>query len=98
MTIEFNQVIPEPIQSNYNPDSEIWNQNFCLKQGNEYIINAKSGKGKSTFTQIIYGVRKDYTGEVSINSEIIKNFSNDWLSLFIQFSTKAGNHKISIFP
>ena len=80
MTIDFNQVIPEPIRTNYNPHSEIWNQQFTLKQGKEYIINAKSGKGKSTFTQIIYGTRKDYTGEVSLNSKLVKNLNNNQLA------------------
>jgi ABC-type lipoprotein export system ATPase subunit len=80
MTIEFNLVIPEPIRSNYNPESEIWNQNFKLETGVEYNINAKSGKGKSTFTQIIYGIRKDYTGDVLIDNHPVKSFSNDELA------------------
>lgn len=76
MTIEFNLVIPEPIQSNYNPASEIWNQKFSLQTGTEYNINAKSGKGKSTFTQIIYGIRKDFQGDVLVDNKSIKSISN----------------------
>lgn len=76
MTIEFNLVIPEPIQSNYNPASEIWNQKISLQTGTEYNINAKSGKGKSTFTQIIYGIRKDFRGDVLVDNKSIKTISN----------------------
>lgn len=84
MTIEFKKVIPEPIKSNYNPESEIWNQHFKLEEGKEYIINAKSGKGKSTFIQIIYGIRKDFEGTILVNSENIKDLSNDALALLRQ--------------
>ncbi len=84
MTIKFNHVIPEPLASNYNPDSAIWNREFSLEVGKQYIINAKSGKGKSTFAQIIYGTRKDYTGEVFIDNKSIKSFSNDELATLRQ--------------
>jgi len=80
MTIEFQLVLPEPIQNNYNPDSEIWNKNFNLKQGEEYIINAKSGKGKSTFLQIIYGIRKDFKGQVLLDSADVTKLNNNSLA------------------
>ena len=98
MTIDFKQVIPEPIQSTYNPNSEIWNNTFSLKQGKEYIINAKSGKGKSTFIQIIYGVRKDYIGEVAINSELIANLSNNRLAELRKTKLAIMFQDLRLFP
>jgi len=84
MTIEFDNVIPDPIRSNYNPNSEIWNHRFTFQQGKEYVINAKSGKGKSTFIEIIYGVRKDYSGKVFLHLDQMNTLSNAKLADFRQ--------------
>ena len=97
MTIEFNLVIPEPIQSNYNPESEIWNQKFTLNSGTEYNINAKSGKGKSTFTQIIYGIRKDYQGDVIVDNTSVKSLSNEDLAKIRQESMSIVFQDLRLF-
>lgn len=80
MNIQLNHVVPEPIKSSINPDSKVWNTDLVLEKGIEYQINAKSGKGKSTFSQIVYGIRKDYSGQVTIGDRPLKDLSNDDLA------------------
>ncbi len=81
--IQFSQIIPHPLKeaSSFN-SSEIWNTELTFEQGKNYLIEAPSGKGKSTFLHIIYGIRKDFDGNARINNETTNAFSNDqWTDL-----------------
>lgn len=68
MKIDFFNVIPAPIPEKDIANSEIWSRNFSLSSSNNYLIYAESGKGKTTFVNIIFGLRKDYSGKVLIDS------------------------------
>ncbi len=84
MNIQLDHVIPEPIKASINPDSQVWNTDLILKKGVEYQINAKSGKGKSTLSQILYGIRKDYQGSVLIGDRPIEQISHEDLATMRQ--------------
>jgi putative ABC transport system ATP-binding protein len=56
-------------------DSDIWNKHVSFKAGNKYHIKASSGSGKSTLIQSLYGIQKNYTGDVLFNQKNIKQFS-----------------------
>ena len=62
--IHFQNVIPAPLAHINQNKSEIWLKDFCFEKGKFYWIAAHSGKGKTTFQHIIYGLRKDYSGKV----------------------------------
>lgn len=75
MEITFSKIIPVPIPEKDILQSEIWDRDFILKTGDKVLVFAESGKGKTTFINIILGNRKDYTGELLINGKNIRNFS-----------------------
>lgn len=82
MTIEFKKVLPHPLKDVDHNDNSIWGDTFKLENGNKVMLNASSGKGKTTFTNLIAGVRKDYDGEILLNNESIADFSkNEWANL-----------------
>ncbi|HRT13902.1 MAG TPA: ATP-binding cassette domain-containing protein [Bacteroidales bacterium] len=91
MEIRFSKIIPIPIPESNIANSEVWNRDLIFKQKNNYLIYADSGKGKTTFVNIILGLRKDYTGNVYIDEKNISNFSIN------QFSKLRKNH-LSIVP
>lgn len=82
MTISFQQVLPHPLSEyNHSADS-VWKNNFELNFPQRILLNASSGKGKSTFINTLYGIRKDYNGTIVLNGRDISSFSlNDWISL-----------------
>lgn len=46
------------------------------------MLNASSGKGKTTFTHLLAGLRKDFSGEVLINGTSLLSYSlEDWANL-----------------
>lgn len=82
MTIEFNNVLPFPLAEYPHGSESVWNRNFQLELPKKILLNASSGKGKSTFVNIIYGLRNDYSGDITINGRNISALSLDeWIEL-----------------
>lgn len=77
MDIKFENVMPEPLSAMKHGEKSIWGNNFILDAGKKVMLNASSGKGKTTFTHLISGIRKDYQGKVSFNNQNISSFTND---------------------
>lgn len=82
MKIEFNEVIPNPIKNEMSLNGELWGKKVEFNSFENTIIDAHSGKGKSTFTSITAGLRFDYDGEILIDNRNIRSISkNDWSEL-----------------
>lgn len=82
MNIILDHIMPHPLASiQHGPDS-IWGNRAELIDGKRVLLNASSGKGKSTFTTVIYGLRRDYEGVVTYDGRDIRTFSaDDWTEL-----------------
>ncbi|MGB0934374.1 MAG: ATP-binding cassette domain-containing protein [Lishizhenia sp.] len=75
MKIKFKNVIPSYL-ANIKHDSEsIWGNEFELLPGQKVVLNASSGKGKSTFTNILLGVKNDFSGALLFNNKDIRNWN-----------------------
>lgn len=82
MLFELKKVIPQPLQNQFRADSDIWNTEVQIKENSQYFVGAASGKGKTTLQHILYGLRKDYEGEVFFKGKNISNFSlEDWSTI-----------------
>ena len=82
MIIEFNKVTPHPLDGVTHFNTQIWDTTISFDSTLRYCINAASGKGKSTFINLIYGLRQDYKGEILIDGGVIKNIgTNEWSDL-----------------
>lgn len=63
MQLTMHHVVPEYLrQSLTGRSSAIWNTTVCMQQGELVSVQAPSGAGKTTFVQLLYGMRKDYSG------------------------------------
>jgi ABC-type lipoprotein export system ATPase subunit len=81
-TLIFDRVIPAFLEGGNIPPSEVWNTNLTLNKGERYIVEAPSGKGKSTFLGIIFGSRRDFKGKVSFDEMNVASISkSDWSSI-----------------
>lgn len=63
----FQNLVPIPLNDQIN-ESDIWANNFTFNPTSRYFVEAPSGKGKTTLQHILYGLRKDYTGDVIIST------------------------------
>ena len=64
MDITFQNIMPQPLASMQHGAESIWGNHVVLKHGQKIILNASSGKGKSTFTSVVFGLRKDFEGKL----------------------------------
>jgi len=82
MNITLNHVMPEPLASIKHSEKSIWGNLISLKSREKIMLNASSGKGKSTFTLTTIGMRKDYSGTITYNNQDIKAFTpDDWTTI-----------------
>lgn len=80
--ITFDHVIPKVFATVEDLNSEIWNSTATFKRGGLYLVEAASGKGKSTFCSYVIGYRNDYTGKILFDNDDIKNYkSGKWSEL-----------------
>lgn len=71
--------MPEPLASIQHGATSIWGNHVVLEEGKRILLNASSGKGKTTFTTTTMGLRRDYSGSINYGEKNIHDFSaDDW--------------------
>lgn len=48
------------------PVSNVWNSSVTFKKGKSYLVEATSGRGKSSFCSFLCGLRDDYVGDIAL--------------------------------
>ncbi|MDY0140570.1 MAG: ATP-binding cassette domain-containing protein [Bacteroidales bacterium] len=91
MEIRFSDIIPVPIPEKDIKQSEVWNRDICFNAAEMILIYADSGKGKTTLVNIIFGNRKDYSGDVFIDGTNVSQMKYDDISVLRR-------NKLSIVP
>lgn len=82
MDILFDHVMPHPLASIAHSEQSIWGHKIVLKAQHKILLNASSGKGKSTFSHAIFGLRKDYDGTIAYDNKDIKTLTVDeWVHI-----------------
>lgn len=81
-TITLKQTLPEVFSSRDDIRSDIWHQELSFRKGEICLIEAGSGKGKSSLCSYIYGYRDDYQGLICFDGKNIRNFAvKDWVEM-----------------
>jgi ABC-type lipoprotein export system ATPase subunit len=96
--IRFNNVIPEVFASIDRLDSEVWGQDITFERGNIYLVEAASGKGKSTFCSYISGYRHDYSGQILFDETDIKTYDSKQWSQLRQRHISLLFQELRLFP
>ena len=80
MTIRFENMIPLPMLEQDTSGSEVWEaESLLLEQGKFYVVEAPSGKGKTSLLSVIYGIRTDFRGSVYLDDRSLGSFSlKEW--------------------
>lgn len=80
--ITFDKVIPHVFAGQAGLASDIWNAEAVFEKDRLYLVEAESGKGKSTFCSYILGYRKDYEGDVKFDDTPTMGFKvKDWVEI-----------------
>jgi len=76
--ILLERALPRVFISENIPASEVWlSEATTFERGNQYLVEAASGGGKSSMCAYIFGARTDYEGRILFDGEDIRDFSID---------------------
>ncbi len=74
--------MPHPLASIQHGEESIWGHTVSLRANHKILLNASSGKGKSTFAMTVFGIRNDYEGTLRYGDRDVKTFSVDeWVTI-----------------
>ena len=63
-------------------DSGVWQHDILFEKGKVYLVEADSGKGKSTFCSYIQGYRHDFSGQILFDDTDIQRLrSSQWVAI-----------------
>ena len=98
MNIKLDKVMPEPLASINHSEDSIWGNTVELKHAHRILLNASSGKGKTTFAGSLYGLRRDYSGTVTFEGEDIRTFDPDRWTEIRRTKISAIFQDLQLFP
>lgn len=81
-TITLNKVLPHVFSHVQGLVSDVWNEEITLHKGHYYLLEANSGKGKSTFCSYLIGYRRDFDGNILFDEQNINALTiKDWAEI-----------------
>ena len=75
MVIKIENVIPAFLEKEKVDRSKIWNNSISINKGEKIQIVAPSGSGKTSLVHFLYGMRRDYNGNIFLNNQDLKKFT-----------------------
>ena len=80
--ISFQAVMPHVFSGRTDLCSEVWGKDISFSKGHLYLVEADSGKGKSTFCSYVLGYRHDYTGTIFFGDDDVRGYKTaDWVDV-----------------
>ncbi len=90
--------MPIPLASINHGANSIWGNEVELLPGKKIMLNAASGKGKSTFTYTTTGLRNDYSGAILYDDRDVKTFSVEEWTTIRQTKISTVFQDLQLFP
>ncbi len=82
MEIILKQLVPDFLEPEKISQSAIWNQTLRFAKGEHIQLVAPSGSGKTSFIHFLYGIRKDYKGEIHYDGQNIRSMDAEAIARF----------------
>lgn len=78
-TLSLRQCLPAVFAGRDAIESDVWHQSLTFQKGENYLIEAASGTGKSSLCSYIHGYRNDYQGLILFDDKNIRQLSvKEW--------------------
>jgi putative ABC transport system ATP-binding protein len=81
MKLIIQELLPVYFPESRKQSSEIWGKNLTFESGEMIKIVAPSGSGKTSLMHFLYGIRRDYSGEILYDSLSNRNFTAEHLAV-----------------
>jgi ABC-type lipoprotein export system ATPase subunit len=81
-SMHVHHVVPHFLSGADGPVSEVWRQEVSFRKGENYLISAHSGTGKSSLLSYLFGERTDYSGEICFDNQPVATLKpHEWRSI-----------------
>ncbi len=96
--IRLEDMLPRVFVNETIPPSEIWRKTLSFRRGENYLIEAASGGGKSSLCAYIFGARTDFEGKLWFDSKNTADLTiSEWQHLR-RTSLAYLPQELSLFP
>lgn len=96
--ITLQSVLPDVFAQMPHFHSEVWLQNITFHKGKKYLIEAESGRGKSSLCHYIIGYRDDYSGMILFDHSDIRSLGERQWNDIRNFSISHLFQELRLFP
>ena len=99
MSIFLEQVCPLPLLDHPKiGKSDVWLGKCTFRKGQRYLVKAPSGRGKSSFMHLLYGLRQDYQGQVLIDEKEVGKMKAEELANLRKIQLAIVFQDLRLFP
>lgn len=84
MQISLQKILPVFFTAQTTAGSQIWLQELVFTKGEYIHIIAPSGSGKTSLVHFLYGLKKEYNGNILFDGSSIKNADAEKLAMWRQ--------------
>ena len=82
MQLILREIIPTFIEKEKVAQSAVWNRNIVFHKEEHIQIIAPSGSGKTSLIHFLYGLRKDYTGDILYDDKETRDFEMEQFATY----------------
>lgn len=98
MNIILEKIKPDFLETEKIDNSDIWNKNISITKGEKTLIVAPSGSGKTSFIHFLYGLRKDYSGNILFDNRNIKSLNTEDYAMIRSNTCSIIFQDLRLFP
>ena len=95
--ISLKNVIPNIFEDG-ETHSEVWLQEVEFRKGNQYLVEAASGTGKTSLCSFVYGDRRDFRGEIRFDGQEVRTLSSAQLEEIRREHLSIVFQDLKLFP
>jgi ABC-type lipoprotein export system ATPase subunit len=98
MPLHIQNLLPAYFDESRKTASEIWGKDLAFAKGEMIKIVAPSGSGKTSLVHFIYGMRKEYTGDISYAEKNIRQLDAEDLARYRKDHISVVFQDLRLFP
>ncbi|HUR12250.1 MAG TPA: ATP-binding cassette domain-containing protein, partial [Flavitalea sp.] len=97
MQLSLQNILPLYFDKN-GRDSEIWQTELLIKEGDYVKIVAPSGSGKTSLIHFLYGMRNEYSGNILYDKKNIRSFGAEEFASLRKNEVSIVFQDLRLFP
>jgi len=98
MMLSINALLPTYFETSRTQTSEVWGKDISISKGELVKIVAPSGSGKSSLINFLYGMRRDYNGQIRFDQTDLLQFDAEKFAVHRKDHLSIVFQDLRLFP